>query len=98
MISDMHDLHGGHQLVDANGTIGQALGTAPNLEEIARRNSVLTSLVDENHHLRFLEILAPDPADQRAAHAIGHRYRTAAGWIEAFDRKGALTVPNRAVG
>ena len=46
--------------------------TAADLEEVSRGDTLFTALVDEDHHLRFLELLPAQATDQPAPHAIGH--------------------------
>src|SRR4029079_12604105 len=48
VIAHVNDLHRGHQLIDPDQSIGGATRPAAHLEDIARRNTVLPTLVDEH--------------------------------------------------
>src|SRR5215210_8743725 len=74
VVTHVDDLERGHQLVDADRAICQAGRPAANLEEVARSDAVLFALVDEEDHLRLLQVLATESTQKRTADSIGHRY------------------------
>jgi hypothetical protein len=77
-VSDVNDLERSHQLVDAKGAIRESLRPTADLEEVSTGDTVFPALIYEDHHLRFLQLLAANAAEQRAANAIGNRHGTGA--------------------
>src|SRR5690242_16545466 len=99
MIADVHDLHCRHHLVYPHGAVRRMRRPAADLKQISRCDPILASLVDEHHHLRFLEVLTPHPTNETSPDAIRNRYSMRAGaGAEALDRKSQLPIPDRPVG
>src|SRR3954451_9573513 len=99
VVAHVDDLHGCHQLIHPDQSIGSAAGPAAHLEDIARRNTVLAALVDENHHLGLLEVLTPQTTDERPSYSVGHRDGPIPrSGIKPLEGKGALTVAYGSVG
>ena len=78
--------------------VGQPLGAAPDLEQVARRDTILAALVEEDHHLGRLEVLAAGAAENVACTpSVTGTAWASARRRELLGREHPLAIPDRPV-